>query len=94
MADEHEPGVVAVGDAVALTVDHARRSLPAGSEPVLDAAAVFAVLRPWSPVGGACLKRSYQLLGYLRRLGLDADFIVPIGLDFGMKITGYFKYTF
>lgn len=27
-------------------------------------------------------------------LGLDADFIVPIGLDFGMKITGYFKYTF
>ena len=47
-------------------------------EAVLDAAAVFAVLRPWSPVGGACLKRSYHLLGYLRRLGLDADWVIGV----------------
>jgi hypothetical protein len=47
-------------------------------EAVLDAAAVFAALRPWSPVGGACLKRSYQLLGYLRRLGLDADWVIGV----------------
>ena len=43
-----------------------------------EIAAVFARLRPWSPVGGACLKRSYQLLAYLRRLGLDAEWVIGV----------------
>ena len=67
-------------------LERARRARPlaetlrgaAHHEAVLDAAAVFAVLRPWSPVGGACLKRSYHLLGYLRRLGLDADWVIGV----------------
>lgn len=50
----------------------------APDEAVLDAAAMFAVLRPWLPTGGACLKRSYHLLGYLRRLGLDADWVIGV----------------
>lgn len=64
----------------------ARRGRPPGDasleaahqDAVLDAAAVFAVLRPWSPIGGACLKRSYHLLSYLRRLGLDADWVIGV----------------
>lgn len=47
-------------------------------EAVCDAAATFALMRPWSPVGGTCLKRSYQLLDYLRRLGLDADWVIGV----------------
>jgi len=67
-------------------LERARRSRPPADGPlgaapqdaVLDAAAVFARLRPWSPVGGACLQRSYQLLVYLRRLGLDADWVIGV----------------
>lgn len=45
---------------------------------VLEASAVFARLRPWSPVGGVCLKRSHLQLQYLRRLGLDADWVIGV----------------
>lgn len=58
-----------------------RRRHP-GSPPhiddVLEASAVFARLRPWSPVGGACLKRSHLQLQHLRRLGLDADWVIGV----------------
>ncbi len=45
---------------------------------VLDASAIFARLRPWSPVGGACLMRSHLQLQHLRRLGLDADWVIGV----------------
>lgn len=57
--------------------ERARR--PRGAcDAVLEASAVFARLRPWSPVGGVCLKRSYLQLRYLRRLGLDADWVIGV----------------
>lgn len=49
-----------------------------GDAGVLEAAAVFAALRPWLPVGGACLQRSYLLLSHLRRLGLDAAWVIGV----------------
>ena len=48
------------------------------SDAVIEASAVFARLRPWSPVGGVCLKRSHLQLQYLRRLGLDADWVFGV----------------
>ena len=57
--------------------DRARRAGPA-DEAVLEASAVFARLRPWSPVGGVCLKRSHLQLQDLRRLGLDADWVIGV----------------
>lgn len=45
---------------------------------VIDAARAFARLRVWSPVGGECLARSYLMLAYLRRLGLDADWVFGV----------------
>ena len=86
-------GLLAAGVAVqdfhrldfARLLERARRRRPpvdapggVNPEAVLDAAAVFAALRPWSPVGGACLKRSYMLLTYLHRLGLDADWVIGV----------------
>lgn len=50
----------------------------ASADEVLAAAAVFMRLRPWSPVGGACLMRSYYLLRHLRILGFDADWIIGV----------------
>lgn len=51
---------------------------PPGGAAVLEAAAVFARLQPWSPVGGKCLMRSYLQLQYLRRLGLRADWVIGV----------------
>ncbi|WP_244286734.1 lasso peptide biosynthesis B2 protein [Caulobacter radicis] len=56
----------------------AGRERALASEPLLDAAAAFARARPWMPIGGECLKRSYLLLAYLRRLGLDADWVIGV----------------
>lgn len=60
----------------------ARRGRPTGPPPrktaVLEAVGAFARLRPWLPIGGACFKRSYLLLTYLHRLGLDADWVIGV----------------
>lgn len=49
------------------------------SSDVLKAACEqYAALRPWAPFGGACLERSHMMLGYLRRLGLDADWVIGV----------------
>lgn len=51
---------------------------PSSIEAVIEAAAVFARLRPWSPVGGRCLMRSHLQLQYLRGLGLAADWVIGV----------------
>ncbi len=47
-------------------------------EAVLEAAGAFLRARPWMPIGGACLQRSYLMLIYLRRLGFDADWVIGV----------------
>ena len=64
-----------------LLADARKRKRGAASvdlEAVLDASAVFARMRPWSPVGGACLMRSHLQLKYLHGLGLDADWVIGV----------------
>jgi hypothetical protein len=56
----------------------AERGTARASEPLLETVAAFARARPWMPIGGECLKRSYLLLAYLRRLGLDADWVIGV----------------
>lgn len=51
---------------------------PTATEAVLDAAAAFSRIQPWSPVGGVCLARSYLRLQYLWRRGLDADWVIGV----------------
>jgi hypothetical protein len=61
------------------TARRGRRSdTPAPRTPVGEAVAVFWRLRPWLPIGGACFKRSFLLLTYLHRLGLDADWVIGV----------------
>lgn len=45
---------------------------------VIAAARTFQRARVWSPVGGACFSRSYLMLTFLRRLGLDADWVIGV----------------
>lgn len=51
---------------------------PAHTQDVVEAAQLFTRLRVWSPVGGQCLARSYMMLDFLRRLGLDADWVIGV----------------
>lgn len=51
---------------------------PADLDAVLAASAVFSRMRPWSPIGGACLMRSHLQLKYLHHLGLDADWVIGV----------------
>ena len=55
-----------------------KRTAAVDLEAVLEASAVFARMRPWSPVGGACLMRSHLQLTYLNALGLDADWVIGV----------------
>ena len=51
---------------------------PRPQHELLDAAAAFARARPWMPIGGECLVRSFLMLTYLRRLGFDADWVIGV----------------
>lgn len=53
-------------------------SPPSDDTVAAEAAFAFMRLRPWLPIGGACFKRSYLLLTYLHRLGLDADWVIGV----------------
>lgn len=47
-------------------------------EAVVTASKAFRRMRPWAPIGGACLQRSYLMLAYLHNLGLDADWVIGV----------------
>lgn len=54
------------------------RQASAPSPALLSTAAHFARLRVWAPFDGACLKRSYMMLRYLRLCGLDATWVIGV----------------
>ncbi|MBU4433897.1 MAG: lasso peptide biosynthesis B2 protein [Alphaproteobacteria bacterium] len=54
------------------------RQASAPSPALLSTAAYFARLRVWAPFDGACLKRSYMMLRYLRLCGLDATWVIGV----------------
>lgn len=47
---------------------------------VLRAAAALRHVQPWLPLDGECLQRSALLVGFLRRLGLRADWVFAVRL--------------
>jgi hypothetical protein len=53
-------------------------SVAAPSDVLLSTAWRFAQLRVWMPFDGACLKRSYMMLRYLRLCGLDAVWVIGV----------------
>ena len=55
-----------------------RAKTMAASAELLAAAAIFARARVWAPFDGACLKRSYMMLRYLRLCGHDADWVIGV----------------
>ncbi len=44
----------------------------------MEVAAEFARFRVWAPFDGACLKRSYMMLRYLRLRGHDAAWVIGV----------------
>ncbi len=48
------------------------------SAPLIEAAAQFEHLRPWLPLQGACLLRSYHLRAFLRARGFDAIWVFGV----------------
>lgn len=63
-------------------IDHARRSRSmheAGATDALIArVGAFQTLLPWAPFPGVCLYRSFMLLAFLRRAGLDATWMFGV----------------
>ena len=61
-----------------LRVAGLRRRTATSPEIVARRAALFVRWAPWIPFQGACLYRAFFLLNYLRRAGLDADWIFGV----------------
>lgn len=64
-------------------VDTARRGRtarhpPAASGRLIEAVAAFRRWAPWAPFQGQCLYRSYALLHWLRRQGMDAHWVFGV----------------
>lgn len=54
-------------------------SAPSSATPdLIEAVAQFERLRPWLPVEGECLLRSYHLRAFLRACGLDASWVFGV----------------